>query len=288
LRPGPDPNHPGAKDDAATYKAEISYRAREGLFFYALASEGFRPSGYNGNAVPGFSVIPAQFKPDSLWNYEVGAKTRWLGGRLTVDGAVYRIDWRNIQVLSSAPTPVGLGVQPFTTNGSTAQIYGAELEVAARLTRDFTANLSLNHFFKAELTADAPTGPNGLTPRAGDPLPYDPPWSFSVGGEYRHPLGPHLDGFLRVDWSYVGPRTTGLRARLDNGLPNNGFNSFSEYHLVDLRVGVSSGRWRAMAFVENLFDARPAITQQNFAPAPVTIRTTRKPRTVGLSLRRAF
>lgn len=42
----------------------------------------------------GLDTPPTSFDSDSLWNYEAGARTRWAGGRLTVNGANYYIDWR--------------------------------------------------------------------------------------------------------------------------------------------------------------------------------------------------
>ncbi|TLY53936.1 MAG: TonB-dependent receptor, partial [Gammaproteobacteria bacterium] len=37
------------------------------------------------------------FRSDSLWNYELGAKTAWLDHRLTLNAAGFYIKWPNIQ-----------------------------------------------------------------------------------------------------------------------------------------------------------------------------------------------
>src|SRR3546814_7665499 len=47
---------------------------------------------------PNDLVIPDGAQSDSVTNYEVGLKGRWLGGDLTANGAAYYIDWQDIQV----------------------------------------------------------------------------------------------------------------------------------------------------------------------------------------------
>jgi hypothetical protein len=63
------------------------------LTLYGLAAEGFRPGGISTSegsnspdclaelATLGFSEFPTGYTADSLWSYELGAKSRWLDGR---------------------------------------------------------------------------------------------------------------------------------------------------------------------------------------------------------------
>ena len=62
-------------EDSTTPKFEISYTASREFMAYVLASKGFRPGGFNANSVPGFNAVPLYYARDSLWNYELGAKT---------------------------------------------------------------------------------------------------------------------------------------------------------------------------------------------------------------------
>ena len=85
----------------------------------------------------GRDSIPTQFKPDSLWSYELGEKARLLGGRLTINGAVYYEDWKAVQ------TAVTLGCgYNYQDNGAAAKVIGGELEIAAQLTRHLSLNVS--------------------------------------------------------------------------------------------------------------------------------------------------
>jgi outer membrane receptor protein involved in Fe transport len=277
-------------EDSTTLKFEISYAPTQDFMTYVLASQGFRPGGFNPNAVAGFNTVPLSFNSDSLWNYEAGAKSAWFDHRLTLNGAVYMIDWTNMQVQGFTPAPVAAAPPiAYTTNGSTSQIVGLELEGAAQITQRISLDFSFNHFFKNSLTKDPPPNPTGLAAKAGDPLSFNPVTSFNIGAEYRAPLTDKMDGFARLDWSYTGRRYTGFRPLLVNGQPNALYNNLPPYHLVNARIGVNQDQWRVTLYVENIFDARPIMQQQNLTGPPPSIqRVTSRPRTVGATVSRNF
>ncbi len=64
-----------------------------------------------------------QYFPDTTTNYEVGVRTQWLDNRLTVNGAVYYIDWQDPQLTSTTVA----GNQPITKNGEGAESKGLEV-----------------------------------------------------------------------------------------------------------------------------------------------------------------
>ena len=82
-----------------------------------------RPSVVNPNDL----VIPSGADTDKIQNYELGAKGRWLDGRLTANLAAYVIDWSDIQVQANR---VSDSVQ-FATNIGAARSKGFEFELAA-------------------------------------------------------------------------------------------------------------------------------------------------------------
>jgi outer membrane receptor protein involved in Fe transport len=202
-----------------------------------------------------------------------------------VNGALYRIDWTDMQVQGFAPAPFGPGIITYASNAGGSRIVGLELEADAAVSEHLSLDLSFNHFFEDELTKDAPVNPNGLAPKAGDPLSFNPQTSFNVGAEYHTPIFFGLDAAARMDWSYVGRRYTGFRSTLMNGQPNTLFNNLSPYNLVDLRLSAGKDGWRATFYVQNIADERAILQQQN--PAPPNTETSRvvaRPRTFGLML----
>lgn len=289
LRPGPYPNPPRFEEESVTPKFSVSYQATPGLFTYVTVSQGFRPGGFNPAGAQGLANIPAYFDNDFLWNYEIGAKAALLDRRLDVEASLFRLDWSDIQA-DTRPAVVlpGQPVMGYTTNAGAARVVGLELEAHARVTPALSFDLAFSHFFQAELTQNALFSPAGLTARAGDRLPNNADTSFNAGADYQAPLTGDLTGFIHGDWSYTGSRITGYRPLLDNGQPNNGYNNFRPYSLVNVRAGVATGPWRVSAYVNNLGDARPVLQQGNFAPTPVTTRVTTRPRTAGVTVQARY
>ena len=46
---------------------------------------------------PAGVAAPLAYGADNLWSYELGAKNRFLDGRLRTEASVYYIDWKKIQ-----------------------------------------------------------------------------------------------------------------------------------------------------------------------------------------------
>lgn len=61
------------------------------------------------------------YQPDSLWDYEVGAKTRWLDRALVVNAAAYYIKWKDVQQGETLPCSYQI-----TQNAGTAIVHGGE------------------------------------------------------------------------------------------------------------------------------------------------------------------
>ena len=91
-----------------TPKLSLVVPSERRTMYYATAAKGFRIGGVNPQidnaqpacqaAKPGYiakgQVFDHSFQPDSLWSYEIGAKTRLLDNRLSLDASAYHIDWK--------------------------------------------------------------------------------------------------------------------------------------------------------------------------------------------------
>jgi iron complex outermembrane receptor protein len=92
---------------------------------YATAARGFKAGGFNSAAPPGSDA----YGEEHSWNYEAGMKSDWLGERLSVNLAVFYLDWRDLQV--NVPNPL-VPAQFYITNAGSATSKGAELELVTR------------------------------------------------------------------------------------------------------------------------------------------------------------
>src|SRR3546814_18899505 len=66
-----------SKNSAVTPKFSLSYKPNKDVLLYVLASKGFRTGNTNLvspiDTFPG-AALPQSFKPDTLWNYEIGTR----------------------------------------------------------------------------------------------------------------------------------------------------------------------------------------------------------------------
>lgn len=259
-------------------KISLQYRLNDGATLYAQITEGHRAGGFNtggpiGQDFSGQGGQPArEYLPDTLWNYETGAKLSLFDERLRLRFAAYYADWRDIQ--SDQFLPSGL---PYTVNVGDGVNAGLELEASWRP----TANLTLRAAALVNdphLTSPAPD----FAAQQDAPLPGVPKFSASLGASYTRPL----------------PR--GVELRLDGQLAYVGeshllFDSEPRYQMGDyltgrLTAGVVKGRWEARLFIDNPFDSRantfafgdPFLLNRDQVTTPL------RPRTVGLQLSTSF
>jgi iron complex outermembrane recepter protein len=176
-----------------TPRAGLNWSPTDDVMLYANYSEGFKSGGF-GNPT---AVLPTPvYGPEELASYEVGAKTTWLDGMLTLNGAAFFSDWTDIQLNVIVPGPTG-GVVNVTQNGGDAELYGFELESTLRPTNALTFNLGVGYTHNEFVRLAG--GVVGVT--YDTKLPHVPEWSASVGGQYELTTGIG-EWIFRADASY--------------------------------------------------------------------------------------
>ncbi len=181
----------------------------EHLMGYFSYSNGFRGGGFN--AVLNNSVDAlASFEPETLNSFEIGVKTIALEQRLTFSAAVFRYDYKDIQVTSTEFDPVTDGIVQLTRNAAEGTGEGVELESRAFVLPGLVVNGSVG-ILKTEYD-DFPGAVDDLNGdtinRAGEPFNNSPELQTNLGIQFTLPvrsIGPSwLAGHLtpRVDWYY--------------------------------------------------------------------------------------
>jgi iron complex outermembrane recepter protein len=272
-----------ATGNKTTFKVNASYQLSESALVYATVSEGFRVGGTNAADLPFASGIPPSFGPDSLRNYEIGAKSELLDRKLRLNGAVYRIDWDDIQVQAIDTT----GAFPFTTNAGTARVNGFELEANAILAPGLQLDFG-GAYTDAKLTEDQPLIPNNPNlGKDGDRLPKVPKLQFNAALTYTFAVAGTSEMSLRADVSHRDKTDTQFNRAPGNTIPN-GFNvPLAAYTLVNLRASLTWNDWIASLFAKNVFDERAQVDAIASDQDPLA-RITVRPRTIGLSITRNF
>ncbi len=119
-------------------KLNVSFRPSSNAMLYAQASRGFKAGGYNIRANTRFvpeSGLP--FLDESAIAYELGAKTDWFDGSLTLNAAAFRTLYRDIQLsVFTSYDSNGDGVRDSFfgdfKNAGAGTLSGAELEIDVR------------------------------------------------------------------------------------------------------------------------------------------------------------
>ena len=277
------------------FKLNTSYALAADTRLYATYSQGFRRGGINalpiGNCIFCESEQIVPYKSDTVNNYEVGFKGT-AAGWLRYSAAVYREDWKDVQI-----QVFGQAGDPAVVNGDTARSQGLELELEAKLgggwsttvgygytdakiTQDFSVSETVN-FNNTSNTFTLVTG------KDGDRLPYVPKQTLTGNLDYAHPFGPTLsfDGHLQV--AYRSDVTTQLNSSVI------GYQTLGGFTTVNADLGLGFGpAWHARLFVENLTNIEGVTSAgplYRFNDDPrYRIQNVMRPRTVGLGVEYRF
>ena len=257
-------------------KISLAWQASDELMVYGLYSKGYRLGG--PNLVPSTVLTPTEltYGPDELFNYEVGIKTGWFDGALTVDVAGFLIDWHEIplQIVERS------GLFKYLDNAGDARIKGIETSVAVRPASFLTLRSSLT-WLDARLLNDFDPNNNRPPAKAGDRLPGSPEWTATNT----------LTGLWF--WGANVPTLTLIHRYESESATNLSFKDVQkgDYHLFDLRAGIKRGNFSLNAFCKNLTDERAVTASNNYAQPTggvLSLKFLAPPRTVGLELGYSF
>lgn len=247
-------------DDGINPRFILSYEPSDRILLSAQASKGFRLGGPN-DIIPvagpascqgdldqlGLTTPPVAFDPETLWNYELAAKTLWADGRLLVNASAFYLDYQDIQI----DDRLSCG-RRLVFNSGKARSVGAELEIVARLMEGMELSIG-SSVIDSELREDLPTG----EAQKGDSLLFSPEFMFSASLYYTRPLSENMDGFFNIGYRHRSDAESFYNNPVDPTDPVDPMgNKIDSQDLVNFRIGVLYNNWEVSAFVDNMFDER--------------------------------
>jgi iron complex outermembrane recepter protein len=187
---------------------------------------------------------PDILKPETARSYELGAKGRLAGGRVTYEAGLFLLDFSNLVVATTDANGDNL-----LQNAGGEHLKGLEIEAGWQVTPDLTLNGAFSyhdarftHYVAAEGGTNIDVSGNRLT--------LSPSVLASAGVVYSPPKGI----FGSITGAYFGERYLDLANTALVGA----------YATVDATVGYRLGRYSLAVSGYNLGDQRPPVTQSEF------------------------
>lgn len=295
-------------------RANLTWHVTPDAMVYYTFSQGFRPGGFNQNGgaahatgpdgLPQY-LVPKSYLSDKLTNNEIGWKAEFFDHRLQWNGAVYREDWKNVQISFFDPGLVGNIF--YDTNGQDFVIKGVETSLVARVVAGLTLQAAaawnqseqtnspalIDNYpgsanFGKPITENCSSGTcvpvtNPFGP-VGAPSADAPPIQFSVRARYDWSMPGGYAPYVQVGVTHTGHSFT--QAGTNPTFEQAGGLSTSRlrfenpaYTSWDASVGVAKDAWYVNIFGENLgnSDASTFISTDQFIVANTPLR----PRVLG-------
>ncbi len=279
--PGPTTPEPPQSGHVSEFNpsAYVRFEPSDSTTLYAQAAKGFRSGVVNpliaDACVEEAEALGAQefTDPDTLWNYELGAKAQVADGRLAINGAVYRQKWEGVQL--GATLDCGFSQ---VLNAGDATSDGAELELVAQPVDAWRFNVSVA-VNNTEFDNVVPQ--SGYSP--GERLPDVPKINGSAGVQFNFSLGSTWSGFVRADYVHVGD----VRVKFPAPDPADAVVLTQDaFQTANLRLSFQRGPLGLDLFGTNLSDERGVVNTGE--PAFGSRENITRPREVGVELRYSF
>jgi iron complex outermembrane receptor protein len=257
-----------------TPKLGVEWQAGPDALLYLSYARGFKSGGFNGRPLVNSDEV-SRYDPEIVDSYELGAKTRWLDGRMIANAAIFYNQYRDMQ-LSINATP-----QNFVRNAGAARITGAELEIAARMTRGLDLNLSAGYLDGTYTRLDPQFATLRPALTLDKQLVKAPEWTVSAGLQYE--LDTTVGAFiLRGDYIY--------RDTVYQDVFNDPRLTQPAYGVANARASYMTvdQRWELSLSVTNLTNERYRISGNSSVGFGLAESTFSAPREVAGTIRAKF
>ena len=241
----------------------VDYHVTPASLVYGSASRGYKAGGFN----PASPVGSEAYNEEHSWNYEGGVKTSWAGNRVVLNGAVFFINWTDLQV--NVPNPE-VPAEFYIANAGTATSKGVELELTARL----LAGLDIFAGYGYTNARFGDGSQSGGVNVSGNRISNMPDQTGNIGLQYSHALRPGATAFGRAELVGYGSYF----------YDDANTQAQSAYALCNFRGGARGARLFAEAWIRNAFNVHyipVALPYPGLAPSGF-VGENGPPRTFGI------
>ena len=257
-------------------RVTLNFKPGEDSLIYASVSKGVKPGGFLNVGVV-TNALDAKYAPETLLNYELGAKTSWLNDRLRLNGAYFHMLYQDRITTLLIPDPGNpanpQGTRNVIVNIGEAKVDGLELELTAQLTEGLTLSAAYTYldprFTDSEVPNTSALGVAGsgncrigtvgavqvcFTNTNGKQLEQSAKHALSTTLNYRKPIA--------NDWTLSSELSAQYRSKRFVSPDNLIWTP--AYTNVDARLGFNNDKYNVLLYVTNLFDYDKPVSAQSY------------------------
>jgi iron complex outermembrane receptor protein len=249
-----------------------SYQWTDDVMGYGRVSTAYRAGGYSATNV-------GSFDPEKAISYEVGLKSEWLDQRVRLNAALFRTDYKDLQVQQQVQ---GL---PRVSNAGEANYTGGELEIVVVPADGWQLEANVG-FVDPKYDQYEVIDPDGNVLDLADEARFNgvSKTNYNLGAQYTFGLGSIGELTARLDWSY---RSKKYWTPLDTAAPFNTQIAAPAYDKLNARLVLDEVKLRNMnlrfeLWGENLLDEEIQTAGNDFGTLGIGTINFGRMRTVGV------
>jgi len=230
----------------------LDYDVNDDVRLYGRIARGFKSGGFNGRANSEADV--STFDPETVWSYEIGAKTVAADGRLRANYALFYSQYDDFQARVSTIDPDDPASFRFPVlNAAELDIKGAEVELTWMPIDPLQLSTQIG-YLDADYGAGGFFGADGVE----DEPAFSPKWTARFFGMYTFDISNGSQFSLSASANY----RDSMWLSVENTLPL----TEDDYWVLDAFASwvSESGTWTLMAGVKNWGDKEYRIEGQEF------------------------
>lgn len=230
------------KWDEITGDISLQYHLNDDVMLYGSFARGFKGGSFN-TLITTVDQLK-EVAPETVDAIEIGFKSTWYDGALTLNGSAYLYDYQNFQAFEY----VTVGNQAVSVLFAVpeSEVYGAELQLTYLASENFGFDLGLG-YTKSEVT-DIGQAPEGVQIKNGNEFRNAPALNFNGAVWYYMALSENLAVTPQLDFTFVD--------EYFSSFANEPASTAGDYWQVNARVRFSdiNEQYVATVWVENLLD----------------------------------
>lgn len=247
------------RSETVNPRLAIDYRFNDDFMIYGSVGKGTKPAGFGTAqfAMPQNTRI----EEETLWAYELGAKTSWAESMLRANFALFFNDYDDRQVGVTVRDPVSGWASAGVVNAASAETKGVEVDIQWQPLDSLALGFAYAYtdaewtdFRYEEIRAkrggtvrpkDQAICGNAAGDCSGGRIAGIPEHAFTVLANLSMPLSGDIEWFVNVIGQYESERP----------LADQVITPFvDEYFVADAQLGIQSDTWTVQLYVDNVFD----------------------------------